>query len=133
LVSYCAGVLDEHGAILIYQLNDSAAHDLSPSLLHRAHLIEWLIGEGAKELIFVGGCKGILEHACTPMGVEQKWVTRRTLGCWASAKAATLTFLRRFVRESLKMRAQLIADDRRAVVSASTGGVFENELDSQGA
>jgi Acetyltransferase (GNAT) domain len=79
LISYCRGFLHERTAYLIYQLNDVEWHPLSPSLLHRAHLIEALIGLGTHELIFVHGCGGLLCHACHPMPVDQIWVMRPRL------------------------------------------------------
>jgi hypothetical protein len=79
LISHCRGFLHERTAYLVYQLNDAAWHPLSPSLLHRAHLIEALIGLGVHELIFVHGCGGLLCHACHPMPVDQIWVMRPRL------------------------------------------------------
>lgn len=76
LVSYCRGFLHGGTAYLIYQLNDSDWHGLSPSLLHRSHLIEALTNMGVRELIFVHGCSGVLHRACDPMPVDQAWIMR---------------------------------------------------------
>lgn len=76
LISYCCGFMHEKTAYLIYQLNDADWHSLSPSLLHRAHLIEVLTATGVRDLIFVHGCRGVLQHACHPMSIDQTWFMR---------------------------------------------------------
>jgi len=70
------GFVDARTAYLIYQLNSPEWHYLSPSLLHRAHLIEALMAIGVRELIFVHGCSGLLHRACDPTLVSQAWIRR---------------------------------------------------------
>jgi len=79
IVSYCCGYLSGAGtAYLLYQLNDSGLNAISPSLLHRAYLVEWLVGVGCGELVFVHGCSGILFHACVRQPLEEVFLMRRS-------------------------------------------------------
>ncbi len=79
IVSYACGYLGEPAsAYLLYQLNNPAFNALSPSLLHRAYLIEWLIGRGCEELVFVHGCTGVLRNACLRQPLEELLLMRRT-------------------------------------------------------
>ncbi len=56
IISYACGYFgDPATAYLLYQLNNPDFHAVSPSLLLRAHLIEWLVDRGCNELIFVHG------------------------------------------------------------------------------
>jgi hypothetical protein len=106
LVSYCRGFLDARTAYLIYQLNNFEWRGLSPSLLHRSHLIEVLTAMEVRELIFVHGCSGVLHRACDPIPVSQAWIRRPGL----SAQLLTLgvsTLLpaseyRRLAKEALR-------------------------------
>lgn len=79
IVSYGCGYFgDASSAYLLYQLNNPAFHALSPSLLNRAYLIEWLVGQGCRELLFVFGCSGVLHNACVPQPLEEVLLMRRT-------------------------------------------------------
>lgn len=89
LVSYAAGLMRENVAYLIYQLNDGAWNQLSPSLLHRAHLIEHFTQNGITELVFVHGCVGTLRHSCRPIFADEVWLMNPRPGArllsWAMA------------------------------------------------
>jgi len=117
LVSHCRGFLHGRAAYLVYQLNDADWHLLSPSLLHRAHLVEALIALGVHELIFVHGCSGLLQHACRPVPVEHVWVRRprpsaRLLAC-AVAAAAPATAYRQLALQALRGSAATWGSTRR--------------------
>ena len=86
VVSYCCGYFGAPStAYLLYQLNDSAYHSIGPSLLHRSQLIQWLVGHGSTELMFVHGCIGVLMHACVPQKLEVVWLMRRSLLSYSRA------------------------------------------------
>ncbi len=78
VISYCCGFLGQSTAYLVYQLNDRGRNDIGPSLMHRAFLIEALVQQSFRELVFVHGCSGILRHSCIPMVADHYWVMRRT-------------------------------------------------------
>ena len=110
IVSYACGYLGYQGdsatAYLLYQLNNPAFHALSPSLLHRAHLIEWLIGRGCEELVFVHGCTGVLQHACVRQPLQEVFLLRRTPAGYLAASpiafAKADSSLGRLVRAALR-------------------------------
>ncbi len=86
IVSYTCGYFGEPGsACLLYQLNNPAFNTLSPSLLNRAYLIEWLIERGCAELVFVHGCSSVLQHACLRQPLEELLLVRRTLAGYLAA------------------------------------------------
>lgn len=79
IISYACGYLGNPGtAYLLYQLNNPDFHSVSPSLLLRAHLIEWLIDQDCDELVFVHGCTGVLYHACVRQALEEVLIMRHT-------------------------------------------------------
>ncbi len=78
MISYCCGFLCQSTAYLVYQLNDRGRNEIGPSLMHRAFLIEALVQQSFRELVFVHGCSGILRHSCIPMVADHYWVMRRT-------------------------------------------------------
>ncbi len=78
VISYCCGFLGQSTAYLVYQLNDRGRNDITPSLMHRAFLIEALVQQSFSELVFVHGCSGVLRHSCIPMIADHYWVMRRT-------------------------------------------------------
>ncbi|GAC1478241.1 MAG: hypothetical protein NVS2B11_01680 [Acetobacteraceae bacterium] len=93
VVSYVCGYFgDPAVAYLLYQLNDPAANHLSPSLLHRSFLIEWLVQLSCPELVFVHGCSGILFHACVRQPLEDLFLVRRSPT--ACARAAAIGMLK---------------------------------------
>jgi hypothetical protein len=64
LISLCRGFIWGGSAVIPYQLNSRDHYDVSPSLIHRCHLIERLIPMGVREIIFTDGCEGLLRNAC---------------------------------------------------------------------
>ena len=78
VVSYCCGFTEGETAYLLYQLNDQAWSRISPSLLHRAFLLEQLVAGICRELIYVHGCSGILNHACERMTMDRYFLMRRS-------------------------------------------------------
>ena len=64
LISFAAGFLAGNAAFLYVQLNDSTLPNADLALLNRSFLVEQLLRQGIEELIFPGGVKGVLEHAC---------------------------------------------------------------------
>jgi hypothetical protein len=64
MISLCRGFVWGKSAVIVYQLNSRDHYEKSPSLLHRAYLIEHLIGQGVREMIFTDGCEGLLKNAC---------------------------------------------------------------------
>ncbi len=78
VISYCCGFFGQSAAYLVYQLNDRELNRIGPSLMHRAFLVEALVEQSCRELIFVHGCSGILRHSCVPMVADHYWVMRRT-------------------------------------------------------
>src|SRR5262249_27350443 len=91
MLSYVCGVVEGDAAHVLYQLNDHHWYGLSPSLVHRAHLIERFTAAGQKNLIFVHGCIGTLVHACEAFPAEEIWLARRSLA--GRAKGAVLAKL----------------------------------------
>lgn len=86
VISYACGYFGEAAvAYMLYQLNDPAHNAIGPSLLHRGFLLEWLIGRGCDELVFVHGCGGILQHACLRQPLEEVWMMRRTMPAYVGA------------------------------------------------
>ncbi|MDP9094968.1 MAG: GNAT family N-acetyltransferase [Pseudomonadota bacterium] len=86
IVSYAWGYLGTPAAAyLLYQLNNPAFNALSPSLLNRAHLIEWLIGRGCTEFVFVHGCTGVVQHACVRQPLEEVFLMRRSAAAYLAA------------------------------------------------
>jgi hypothetical protein len=64
VISFCRGFLWGDSAVLVYQLNGREHYGFSPSLLHRSYLVERLIQNGVREIIFADGCEGTLRNAC---------------------------------------------------------------------
>jgi hypothetical protein len=64
MISLCRGFIWGKSAVIVYQLNNRDHYEKSPSLLHRAYLIEHLIRQGVREMIFTDGCEGLLKNAC---------------------------------------------------------------------
>ena len=106
LVSYCRGFVDARTAYLIYQVNNPEWHYLSPSLLHRAHMIEALMAIGVRELIFVHGCSGLLHRACDPILVSQAWIRRPGLSAnlltWGVSTLLLAGGYRELAKEALR-------------------------------
>lgn len=75
-LSLARGYIAGDTAYLLYQLNDGQRRQLSPCLALRGFLIERLIALGVAHLEFVGGCCGILRHACVPTTVRQMRIIR---------------------------------------------------------
>ena len=90
LMSYALGYLDAGAARLLYQLNDGAWHRLSPSLLHRAFMIERFTLLGYKEIGFVHGCAGVLAHSCEELLVDETWLIRRSISARALSLALSM-------------------------------------------
>ncbi len=92
IISYACGYFgDPATAYLLYQLNNPDFHAFSPSLLLRAHLIEWLVDQGCNELIFVHGCTGVLHHACIRQPLEEMLIMRRTPASYLAASSIAFT------------------------------------------
>ncbi|HUC63023.1 MAG TPA: hypothetical protein VMF53_13805 [Alphaproteobacteria bacterium] len=64
MISLCRGFVWGKSAVIVYQLNSRDHYEKSPSLLHRSFLIEHLIQQGVREMIFTDGCEGLLKRAC---------------------------------------------------------------------
>jgi hypothetical protein len=77
IISYSCGFIEDSSAYIVYQLNDREWNHSSPSLTHRAFLLEALIHRGCRELIFVHGCSGLLYHACQPLIVDHYFLMHR--------------------------------------------------------
>lgn len=92
LISLCRGFIWESCAVVCYQLNDRDHFDKNPSLLHRAHLMEWLIGRGVREVIFLDGCAGLLRNAALPDAGSAAVTVRASAA--ALAKAMLFPLLR---------------------------------------
>ncbi len=79
LISVAGGFIDGSLACLLYQCNHRADRDLGPSLIMRSILIEQLISDGVRELAFVGGCSGVLVHACDRVRAADMLVVQTSL------------------------------------------------------
>jgi hypothetical protein len=64
MISLCRGFVWGKSAVIVYQLNSRDHYEISPSLLHRSFLIEHVIRQGVREMIFTDGCEGLLKNAC---------------------------------------------------------------------
>lgn len=93
-ISYCRGFIEGSSAFLVYQANDPAVPRINLSLLHRFRLIEQLIGQGVRELIFPFGCAGLLRDACTPLQIEERIVIRASVRGIATALALSASLAR---------------------------------------
>lgn len=71
-----------HGtrAFVAAQLNHAGFREVSLSAVLRIRLIERLIADGARELVFLGGCAGTLRPACVPDPVVRALVEFHTPG-----------------------------------------------------
>jgi hypothetical protein len=85
VISYCRGFIEGNVAFLVYQANDPTVPRINLSLLHRFKLIEQLIGQGVRELMFPFGCAGLLRDACVPVQIEERIVIRTSVAGIATA------------------------------------------------
>lgn len=78
-------------AFMVCQLNRDGEEYRKASLstVLRSFLIECLISRGARELTFLGGCKGILESFCTP--VREHVITVEKIGLLAAVRRAAFS------------------------------------------
>ncbi len=92
-------------AFMLFQLNHDAEayRRASLSTVLRSCLIESLIAREARELIFLGGCKGILEPFCRP--VQSRVVTIEKRGPAPTFRRALLAGALRVRRETGSLRA----------------------------
>jgi hypothetical protein len=70
-LSCCSGFIEGSTAFILFQMNHGDYLRHNPSLTNRAFLIEALVARGVRDLVFINGCRGVLEHACqTEFGVR---------------------------------------------------------------
>jgi hypothetical protein len=85
-LSCCSGFIEGSTAFILFQMNHGDHLRHNPSLTNRAFLIEALIDRGVRDLVFINGCRGVLEHACQTEYGLRLWAIRvspTTLVCAA--------------------------------------------------
>jgi hypothetical protein len=80
VLSCCTGFIEGNTAFIIHQMNHRDHLRNNPSLTNRAFMIEQLIAEGVRDLVFIKGCRGILQHACEQESGATIWVIQRSFG-----------------------------------------------------
>ncbi|MEJ0046452.1 MAG: hypothetical protein WDN04_10280 [Rhodospirillales bacterium] len=113
-ISCCSGFIEGDTAFILYQMNNGDYLRHNPSLTNRAFLIEALIADGIRDLVFINGCRGVLQHACQTEHGAKIWVIKRS---FASLVCAAL-LLTQFRRADIapKMRSvleHLLRSDKR--------------------
>jgi hypothetical protein len=78
IISCCSGLIERDTAFILYQLNHRDYLKHNPCLTNRAFLIESLIQAGIKNVVFAGGCTGVLNHACLRGSGAILWFIRPT-------------------------------------------------------
>ena len=78
MISCCSGFIEGDTAFVVYQLNHRERLKQNPSLTNRAFLISHLIGMKINDLVFIGGCMGVLQHSCVPENDAKIWIMRRS-------------------------------------------------------
>jgi len=79
MLSCCAGFITDGCAIVLYQLNHGAHRKASLSLTHRSFIIEHLIADRIRELVFPGGAAGLLADACRIREASEVVLIRRSM------------------------------------------------------
>jgi hypothetical protein len=79
-LSCCSGFIEGCTAFILFQMNHGDYLRHNPSLTNRAFLIEALIARGVRDLVFINGCRGVLEHACQTEYGLRVWAIRLSPG-----------------------------------------------------
>jgi hypothetical protein len=119
--SFATGFITGDSAYLVYQLNDAANRKMSLSLVLRGHLIEALIAQGVRALIFPNGCHGLLDAACMPRRGTVMILIRRSLTAVAKTLAVAAFADTRYIRTAVRTASRYEISQWRKARSHQSG------------